>query len=131
MFGLSNDRCSPNEGRQLTSEQGVLSSFLSKKLNCGINNAPWIIEAKAGQTVEISLFDFNALSRQRSHSLLTCSDVYGFIVEKSLSINQTICGQKEREHVVYRSKTNKLELHLTTNNQANFLLKYKGKITYQ
>ena len=79
-----------------------------------------MIQAKAGQTVEISLLDFKALDRARSQSLLTCSDVYGFVVEKTLNINQTICGQKQRDSVIYRSKTNTVELYIKKGNGDNF-----------
>jgi len=127
---LENGNCLPNEGRPLTSEQGVISSFLSRKIYCGTDSSPWKIEAKAGQTVEISLLDFKALSRSRSQSIATCSDTYGYIVEKTLNINHTICGQQKREHVIYRSKTNKVEIYVTSKKQANFILKYKGNIYY-
>ncbi|KAK2157024.1 hypothetical protein LSH36_200g02032 [Paralvinella palmiformis] len=124
--GLENGNCLPNEGRPLTNEQGVISSFLSRNIYCGTDSSPWKIEAKAGQTVEISLLDFKALSRSRSQSIATCSDTYGYIVEKTLNINHTICGQQKREHVIYRSKTNKVEIYVTSKKQANFILKYKA-----
>ncbi|KAK2157025.1 hypothetical protein LSH36_200g02033 [Paralvinella palmiformis] len=124
--GVNSGRCSTNEARSLTSEKGVITSLLSKKIRCGANSSPWIIEAKAGQTVEISLLDFTALSRQGSHSLVTCSDTYGYIVERTLNINHTICGQQERRHVVYKSKTNKVEVYVSTRNGANFILEYKA-----
>ena len=106
---------------------GTLSSHITDEIGCGSLRSPWIIQAKHGQTIEISLLDFKALDRARSHSLVTCSDVYGFVVEKTLNINQTICGQNIRESVIYRSKTNSLEITLVKNSGSNFLIKYKGK----
>ena len=58
---------------------------------------------------------------------MTCSDVYGFVVEKTLNINQTICGDKQRDSVVYRSKTNNVEIYVKKDSGANFILRYTGK----
>ena len=110
----------------LTNEPGVIPSRVKATSACGSSKSPWIIETKAGQTVEIALLDFKALSRVKSHSLMSCADVYGFIVERTLNINDTICGQNARETIIYRSKTNTLELYVKRATNANFLLKYKG-----
>ena len=81
--------------------------------------------------MEISLVDFKALDRARSQSLVTCSDVYGFVVEKTLNINQTICGDKQRDSVVYRSKTNNVEIYLKKDSGSKFLLKFSSKKNYK
>ena len=119
--------CSSSSPNIINAAEGVLSSHLTQQTGCGSFSSPWIIQAKAGQTVEITLLDFNALQRARSHSLITCSDVYGFIVENTLNINQTICGQNVRENLIYRSKTNTVQIQLKVNNKMNFLIKYRGK----
>ncbi|KAK2157034.1 hypothetical protein LSH36_200g02293 [Paralvinella palmiformis] len=46
-------------------------------------------------------------------------------IRKTLNINQTICGQNTREDVIYRSKTNTVEIQLRENIKMNFLIKYK------
>ena len=75
--------------------------------------------------------DFKALDRARSQSLVTCSDVYGFVVEKTLNINQTICGDKQRDSVVYRSKTNNVEIYVKKDSGTHFLLRYTGVRIYK
>ncbi|KAK2157030.1 hypothetical protein LSH36_200g02038 [Paralvinella palmiformis] len=99
-------------------------SCVENEIGCGSTRSPWIIRAKHGQTVELSLLDFKALDRARSHSLVTCSDIYGFVVEKTLNINQTICGQNTRESVIYRSKTNSVEIYIVKDSGSKFLIKY-------
>jgi len=106
---------------------GILSSHITDEIGCGSTRSPWIIKAKHGQTVELSLLDFKALDRARSHSLVTCSDIYGFVVEKTLNINQTICGQNTRESVIYRSKTSSVEIYIRKDSGSNFLIKYTGR----
>lgn len=110
----------------LINGRGFLSNHVTDETGCGSTRSPWLIQAKAGQIVELSLLDFKALDRARSHSLVACSDVYGFIVERTLNINETICGQKEREHVIYRSKTNTVEIYIKENMSTNYLIKYAG-----
>jgi len=110
----------------LRNELGIISSHAVTTSGCDALKSPWIIQAKAGQTAEIVLLDFKALYRQKTHSLAICSDMYGFIVERTLNINETICGQNTRETTIYRSKTNNVEVYLTKTMSDNFLLKYKG-----
>ena len=114
----------------LDQSSGVFASSVTDETGCGSARSPWVIQAKAGQIVEISLLDFKALDRARSHSLVTCSDVYGFVVEKTLNINQTICGQKQRDSVIYRSKTNTVEIYIKKGNGGNFFIKYVGKLHF-
>ena len=107
------------------SSEGVISSHVLDVNGCGSARSPWSIEARAGQTVELSLLDFEALNRARHYSLSMCYQVYGFVVEKTLNINYTICGQQIRDSVIYRSNTNRIQLHLKEDANYNFLLKYK------
>ncbi|KAK2157032.1 hypothetical protein LSH36_200g02300 [Paralvinella palmiformis] len=56
--------------------------------------------------------------------MTTCLDIYGFVVEKTLNINQTICGQDTRESVIYRSKSNTVEIYLKKTRGINFFVTY-------
>ncbi|KAK2157029.1 hypothetical protein LSH36_200g02297 [Paralvinella palmiformis] len=123
-FGFNGEQCSTSSSNILDMSSGILSSHITDEIGCGSTRSPWIIKAKHGQTVELSLLDFKALDRARSHSLVTCSDIYGFVVEKTLNINQTICGQNTRESVIYRSKTNSVEIYIRKDSGSNFLIKY-------
>ena len=108
----------------LTNSQGTILSHTNGV--CGSLKSPWIIQTDAGQTIELFLFDFMALDRARRNAVGACSDIYGFIVEKTLNINETICGQNRRETVIYTSKTNELEIYLIKTTSAYYLLKHRG-----
>ena len=125
--GLGSNRCSNTEPNVLQAGPNMISSHVTDETGCGSARSPWLIQAKAGQTIEISLVDFKALDRARSQSLVTCSDVYGFVVEKTLNINQTICGNKQRDSVVYRLKTNNVEIYVKKDTGANFVIKYTSE----
>ena len=123
---VAGNRCSSSSPNILGDGHHVISNHVTDETGCGSARSPWVVEARPGQTIEISLVDFKALSRAKSQSLLMCSDVYGFVVEKTLNINQTICGDKQRDSVVYRSKTNNVEIYIKENSGSNFLMKYTG-----
>ena len=111
----------------LPPNHGIISNHVTDENKCGSSKAPWMIEAEPGRTIELSLLDFKALDRIRNHGLVTCSDIYGFILEKTLNINQTICGQNVRRSIVYRSKTNAIEIHIKPKTGSRFMLMYTGK----
>ncbi|KAK2139863.1 hypothetical protein LSH36_1584g00039, partial [Paralvinella palmiformis] len=102
------------------------SSYIVHTKGCGLQRNPWIISANPGQTIQLNLIDFS--TNPQSSNLVSCRSVYGFIIEKSLGINQTICGGRHREMALYTSKTNSIQIHLVKNNKENngeFLIKYK------
>ena len=130
VVGLVASECSSSSPNILRQTDSVISNHVTDETGCGNARSPWVVEARPGQTIEISLVDFKALSRAKSQSLVTCSDVYGLVVEKTLNINQTICGDKQRDSVVYRSKTNNVEIYIKENSDSNFLMKYTGNYNY-
>ena len=42
----------------MKAEHGTISSHVTDETGCGSARSPWLIQAKAGQTIEISLVDF-------------------------------------------------------------------------
>ena len=117
----------------------ISSSFSSSHLSCGTKSQPWILEAPAGQRIEVSLLDFTK-GRSVEGQDLTSTHIncvqYGYIVEKSARKNVSICGGDgpKRQRTVYTSTTNVLEIVLsrrtnrTEHDQVNFnyLLKLEG-----
>ena len=94
---------------------------------CGTSRSPWIISANPGQTIQLTLTDFWA--SKQSSNLISCPVVYGFILEKAIGINETICGGKDREMALYTSKTNKVIIRILGRNKRNngqFVIKYRG-----
>ena len=124
---IVNTDCSGSRPTILTISEGIISSQSSDTRGCGSTNSPWIVSAKPGQTINISIVDFNTEVDQSN--LVSCPLVYGFILERSLGINHTICGGRQRELAIYTAKTNQVEIQVlprTVRGDRSFLLKYKG-----
>ena len=115
-------------------------------IGCGTKTQPWMLEAPAGQRINISLLDFTAaarltsqhLTRSTSHTTTTSSSSssgscvdekhqYGYIIDKS-SVNKknvSMChARSNRQTHVYLSTSNSLQLIVTT--RENVLLKVQG-----
>ncbi|KAK2161069.1 hypothetical protein LSH36_122g09066 [Paralvinella palmiformis] len=117
--------CRPNKSNKLTERTGYLSSYITRTKGCGSPPLPWIISADPGQTIHLELIDF--VQSTQSSSLVSCRSLYGFIVERTLGINQTICGGHDRQLAVYTSKTNSVEVNLVKDDLTDigeFLIKY-------
>jgi len=117
-------------------------------IDCGTKTQPWMLEAPAGQRINISLLDFTAaarltsqhLTRSTSHVITTSSSSgscvdekhqYGYIIDKS-SVNKknvSVChARSNRQMHVYLSTSNSVQLVLINDQSHNFLLKVKGII---
>jgi len=119
-------------------------------IGCGTKTQPWMLEAPAGQRINISLLDFTAaargltsqhLSRSTSHIITSsssnsssgsCADEkhqYGYIIDKS-SVNKknvSVChSRSNRQTQVHLSTSNTLQLVFTNDPDENFLLKVRG-----
>ena len=118
-------------------------------IGCGTKTQPWMLEAPAGQRINISLLDFTAaarstsqhLTRSTSHIITTTSSSssggscvdenhqYGYIIDKS-SVNKknvSVCHARSNKQThVYASASNTLQLVLINDQSANVLLKIQG-----
>ena len=120
-------RCNTNQANTLPNGIGQISSSATDSKGCGTSRSPWIISANPGQTIQLDLIDFAASSQ--TSNLVSCRSVYGFILERALGINHTICGGRHREGALYTSKTNSIEVQILTREKRggdNFLIKYSG-----
>ena len=127
MFTVEN-RCISNQLNVLTAKNGQISSSTLDRKGCGSSKSPWIISASPGQTINIDIIDFDV--SQQDYNLISCRSVYGFILERSLGINHTICGGHTRERALYTSKTNSVEINILqkeSRGEAHFLLRYSGE----
>ena len=119
--------CNDHQPTKLKSTSGKLASHVTDIKGCGSSGSPWIISANPGQTIQLDLVDFAASSQ--TSNLVSCRSVYGFILERALGINHTICGGPHREGALYTSKTNFIEIQLSsrsTRGDAHFIIKYEG-----
>jgi len=129
---------------------GVDSSSTESNIGCGTKTQPWMLEAPAGQRINISLLDFTAatpltsqhLTRSTSRIITSSSSSgscvdenhqYGYIIDKS-SVNKknvSVChARSNRQTHVYLSTSNTLQLVLSNDRSVNFLLKVQGIIIY-
>ena len=131
---------------------GVDSWSTQSNIGCGTKTQPWMLEAPAGQRINISLLDFTAVARLTSQHLTrstshiitsssssssssgSCVDEnhqYGYIIDESPvnKKNVSVChARSNRQTHVYLSTSNVLQLVLTTN--RNFLVKIEGPIIF-
>ena len=127
---------------------GVDSWSTQSNIGCGTKTQPWMLEAPAGQRINVSLLDFTAaarltsqhLTRSTSHIITTSSSSssgscvdenhqYGYIIDKS-SVNKknvSVCHARfNRQTHVYLSTSNTLQLVLNNDQDVNYLLKVEG-----
>ena len=134
---------------QIAAAAGVdsWSNRQSNVIGCGTKTQPWMLEAPAGQRINISLLDFTAAAARltsrhltRSTSLVittssssssgSCVDEnqqYGYIIDKSSVNNKnvSVCHARSNKQThLYLSTSNTLQLVLPTND--NFLIKVTG-----
>ena len=107
-------------------KEGYISSHVTSQTGCGSPTSPWVIEAQSGQTVDLWLLDFGSLGRRDQSLHTSCHEQYGFIIERDLGVNLTICGGIERKNHLYMSKTNKVEIHVLLQRMgpSNFFVQY-------
>ena len=125
---------------------GVDSLSTQSNIGCGTKTQPWMLEAPAGQRINISLLDFTAAARLTSHDTRSTSHVitssssssssgscvdekhqYGYIIDKS-SVNKknvSVChARSNRQTHVYLSTANTLQLFVAK--KYNYMIKIKG-----
>ena len=125
---------------------GIDSWSTQSNIGCGTKTQPWMLEAPAGQRINISLLDFTAAARLTSQHLTrstsrvitsssssssgSCVDEkhqYGYIIDKS-SVNKknvSMCHTRSnRQMHIYLSASNTLQVILTT--KENYLIKIEG-----
>ena len=106
---------------------------------CGSRDRPWLLEAPAGQRINISVLDFTGSSVQRPRTVETastsgCLRQLGFIEDKSANRNINICSDAaHRQPTLYVSQTNEVAvvLHTAQQTTGNFLISVKGSSKYR
>ena len=121
-------------------ESGAESWSGQSNIGCGTKTQPWMLEAPAGQRINISLLDFTAASHlitsSSSSSSGNCVDErhqYGYIIDKSSVNNKnvSVChARSTRQSHVYLSTSNTLQLIMATDDDRrdNFLVRVKGAL---
>ena len=107
----------------------ILSSDTTLNSDCGSEAAPWIIQAKPGQQINITLIDFY-WGDQKSKE--TCLVEYGYIIDGETSDIATICGGSDRIKHLQVSKGSMIQVALRQETlvEHRFLLEYSGRYHY-
>ncbi len=115
----------------VTADVGLLASLNAWESGCGSTASPWLIEAESGLRINLTMLDFGSSETHRQSKTASCIQ-YGFISERQLGVNKTICGGNRRQEVIYTSATSSVEIMLAPSGQnpPYFLVKYQGKILH-
>jgi hypothetical protein len=96
--------------------------------SCGLSEAPILIESQPGQTINITLTDFN----WKGMAFLgpKCPQTYGHLVSPDSEDILNICGGSDRVKHVHVSTSHQVQMMLlpAAASQFRFLLKIEGKI---
>jgi hypothetical protein len=121
--------CTSHTNVTLREVNGFMASQMTEETGCGSPRVPWIIKAKPGQMIDITMMDFGVVSNKKIHDQ-SCV-LYGYILERSSGINHTICGSDRRQQHVYTSKSNVVEIVILPTQirkrDNRFLLHYQSK----
>nr|UCK81573.1 Gal-binding and CUB domains containing receptor 4 [Arenicola marina] len=106
--------CSPATHPPLHVGRGVLSSYVADEYGCGTPQVPWSVDTHAGQRVNISLtnYHWSTLGGAAEDAPATSCDVIGFVVERSLGINRTLCAGSTKHSHLYTSMSSSVEIGL-------------------
>ncbi|ELU02936.1 hypothetical protein CAPTEDRAFT_222884 [Capitella teleta] len=122
--------CQPSSVIELRQPVGYMSSLVTTETNCGSFDSPWWVAAKTGQTLRLTLLDFEEYLPSVGQP--TCQ-VYVVIKEEGLQQAETVCASSAREKIVYISQSNTIEVRIVggqseeANRKTNhFLLKYEA-----
>lgn len=105
-----------------------LASKTSKESSCGSHEAPWILEAVAGQKLELHMIDFGWKETDESENA-ACPISYGYILDMVSDDVISICGGGKRQKLLYSSVGSSVQIMLekTAVGTHNFLLQFKGR----
>nr|UCK81579.1 Gal-binding and CUB domains containing receptor 12 [Arenicola marina] len=123
------NKCRRERKYRASTNEGTLASLTVDQTGCGSNSSPWTIEGAPGQRVNISMLDFayTPTSSGAKASTMTC-EPYGYIVERKLGINRTVCGGVARRSHVYMSASSAVEIYINVAGMrtasSSFILNY-------
>ncbi len=130
MISASTRQCRRNGMVPVQSTHGYIASIVTEETGCGTTDTPWLIEAKPGQKINLTLYDFgmNNIAKSGGDTSPHCH-VYMILKERQLGKSVTICGGKSRIKNIFFSASHKVEVRVLTGTQArlrSFLLEYQG-----
>ena len=113
-----------------SSKKQVLSSDVTLSSGCGSEAAPWVIQGKPGQQIEVSLIDFYWDDKigDNKNNQDTCAIEYGYIVDGETSNMATICGGSKRTKHLQVSAGDMIQVVIKHDivDEYRFILEYSG-----
>ena len=111
------------------SPPAYLASMVTEETGCGRKKHPWVIEVQPGQRINLTMFDFASERGKTSFGNFQSECVVYIGVSEGEERPLTICAGGIRTRPAYISKSNRLQVFLTTpaeTNGAYFMVKYEG-----
>lgn len=118
-------QCISPEKVKVVKKPGYIASVTSSSTSCGLHGSPWILEAEPGQTVSLSLTDFN----WKPDPSAECTVKYGYVLDMKNDDVISICGGGERQRDLYQSSGHGVQIVLeeAVVKRFHFILKFSGK----
>ncbi|KAK2187904.1 hypothetical protein NP493_151g04008 [Ridgeia piscesae] len=111
---------------------GYLASVTTESTGCGSLESPWLVTAKPGQTIKLTLLDFALSTRDRNdyiRGIPNVCHVYAIIKDRQSRRTETVCGGIRRETMIYTSSGNSVEIRIVRNKSNDktgyFALRYE------
>ena len=124
------DKCHSPQKITVTSRDQYISSEISKKLGCGMESAPWVLEAKEQQKINVTFIDFDWKVKSREESPVRCPVKYGYMIDIITNDVIHICGGLVRERPLFLSEGHTVQIvfdgSIESDDNPNFLIKFKG-----
>ena len=125
--------CKISRQVKVTSPSGYIASVVTEESGCGAENVPWVIEAKPGQRINLTLYDFSRVD-QNGAAITRPSRgcvMYAYVRDETSQERHSLCAGGERERHVFTSLSNQVNVHLVKSHfpegKRNFMIYYEGK----
>ena len=130
MTSVNANGCSRGYNIDVISSPGYLASITSKDTPCGSGNAPWTLQAQAGQSINLTLIDFS-WDEHYSGFTRKCTKIYGHILSYASDDIIQICGGRSRiQHIdIKPSHHIQIVFDEVAVNDAYFIIKYEGYLS--
>lgn len=124
---MSKSDCSNSYTYVLSRHPKIISSHTLKSAECGNPEKPLTLEAKPGQKINISLYDFNW--KQDNRYYRKCPHSYGYVIDTKTTDVSDICGGgHERIKQLFMSEGNVVQIVFKEEmlKDMNFLIEFNG-----
>lgn len=137
-MSVKKDECRSASFVEVTAAEGYISSLITEDTGCGSIDTPWLLKAKPGQKINITLWDFDSINHKKSGLVASHSGlpppchVYAIIKERTVTSSKTVCPKDSRTSHVFMSSGDTVEIRIVTKKQEKddhgyFLLKFQGE----